>query len=175
MSSGPPPYDPAAAAAVAAAKATRDFTTEAWTLLATGVLVTILRTYSRVRAVGFKRLQGDDYLAWLGPEYALSLSRVLGSRIQIAGRTVYSCLLWTLKASLLVFYMRLTLKRWTKVGFVFLFGGGIFVVACATLRCVLIVTDPVNGSQLAGSRAVHETFVATVTTNLPMIFPLLKA
>lgn len=34
--------------------------------------------------------------------------------------------------------------------------------------------DPVNGAQLAGSWAVRETFVAVVTTNLPMIFPLVK-
>ena len=32
------------------------------------------------------------------------------------------------------------LKKWTKMGLMLLFGGGIFVVACATLRCVLIVT-----------------------------------
>lgn len=66
MSSGPPPDDPAAAAAAAAAaKAARDFTIESFTLLGVGILVTILRTYSRVRAVGFKRLQLDDYLVWL--------------------------------------------------------------------------------------------------------------
>jgi hypothetical protein len=34
--------------------------------------------------------------------------------------------------------------------------------------------DPVNGAQLAGSWAVRETFVAVVTTNLPMIFPAFK-
>lgn len=34
--------------------------------------------------------------------------------------------------------------------------------------------DPVNGAQLAGSWAVRETFVAVVTTNLPMVFPLVK-
>lgn len=31
-----------------------------------------------------------------------------------------------------------------------------------------------NGAQLAGSFAVRETFVAVVTTNLPMVFPLIK-
>jgi len=33
--------------------------------------------------------------------------------------------------------------------------------------------DPINGAQLAGSWAVRETFVAVVTTNLPMVYPLL--
>lgn len=32
-----------------------------------------------------------------------------------------------------------------------------------------------NGAQLAGSWAVRETFVALVTTNLPMIYPLFSA
>lgn len=35
--------------------------------------------------------------------------------------------------------------------------------------------DPINGAQLAGSWAVRETFVAVVTTNLPVIFPLVKS
>ena len=38
--------------------------------------------------------------------------------------------------------------------------------------CVLILTDPVNGAQQAGSWAVRETFVAVITSNMPMIFPL---
>lgn len=32
--------------------------------------------------------------------------------------------------------------------------------------------DPVNGAQLAGSWAVRETFIAVVTTNLPMVYPI---
>ncbi|KAH6609149.1 hypothetical protein Trco_002495 [Trichoderma cornu-damae] len=284
-----PPPDPAAAAA-----AFQQFVVEAWTLLAIGISVTILRTVSRIRSAGFRGLGGDDYLAWLAvilyvaettlaynvghaanglanngmtdaqraalspddPEYRL---RVIGSKIQLAGWSTYSSLLWTLKASLLIFYTRLTegltrqyririyvgfaflavgyivvalnlylscrpfqkfwqiypdpgnncqpavsnqiiwvywafnvttdlyiisvpvpmlwgssLKPLKKVGLMILFSGGLFVVVCATLRCVLIVTDSENGAQLAGSWAVRETFVAMVTTNLPMIFPLLK-
>lgn len=34
--------------------------------------------------------------------------------------------------------------------------------------------DTANGAQLAGSWAVRETFVAVVTSNLPMLVPLLK-
>ncbi|KAK4071750.1 uncharacterized protein Triagg1_5988 [Trichoderma aggressivum f. europaeum] len=287
-----PPPDPAAVAAAAAAF--HQFTVEAFTLLAVGIAITVLRTYARVRFAGWRGLSGDDYLAWLAilfyiaetclaysvgnaanglannnmtdeqraalspddPEYHL---RVLGSKIQIAGWSTYSTLLWTLKASLLIFYIRLTdglarhyririyigfaflaasyivvamnlylscrpfhklwqifpdpgnhcqpavsnqiiwvywafnvttdlyiisiplpmlwtttLKPWRKVGLIFLFSGGLFVVVCATLRCALIVLDTANGAQLAGSWAVRETFVAVVTSNLPMLVPLLK-
>lgn len=34
--------------------------------------------------------------------------------------------------------------------------------------------DPINGAQQAGSWACRETFVAVVTSNLPMIFPLVR-
>lgn len=34
--------------------------------------------------------------------------------------------------------------------------------------------DPVHGAQMAGSWAVRETFVAVVTSNIPMIFPLIS-
>ncbi|KAM4060959.1 hypothetical protein HRG_012924 [Hirsutella rhossiliensis] len=285
---------PDAEAAAAAAAAFTKFTTEAWTLLAIGVLVTLLRTYARTRAVGCQGLQADDYLVWVAatlyvaetilafcvghvahglanngmtdeqrvalspddPEYQL---RVIGSKIQLAGWSTYSTLLWALKASLLIFYTRLTaglhkhyliriyiglfllvvswiivvanlflacrpfrnywqinpdpgnvcqpaisnqliwvylsfnvftdlylisiplpmlwkstLRPLRKLGLMVLFSGGLFVVVCATLRCILIVTDATNGAQLAGSWAVRETFLAVVTTNLPMIFPLLK-
>ncbi|GJD04707.1 kinesin-like protein [Colletotrichum higginsianum] len=180
--------------------------------------------------------------------------RVVGSIIQICGWSSYSVLLWALKASLLVFYLRLTAglgrgyqlriyfgfgflvvswiavvmnlflacrpfhKNWQiypnpgtisnqivwvylsfnvstdlyllsiplpmlwqaklrpakKYGLLLLFSGGIFVVVCATLRCILIVTDPQNGAQLAGSWAVRETFVAVITANLPMVFSVVK-
>ena len=40
-------------------------TVELWTLYALGVSFTILRTYARVLAVGFRRLSADDYLIWL--------------------------------------------------------------------------------------------------------------
>lgn len=62
MSAAAPPPDPAAIAAAQAAF--RQFSIEAFTLLAVGILVTILRTYARIRAVGIKRLEADDYLVW---------------------------------------------------------------------------------------------------------------
>jgi hypothetical protein len=90
-----------------------------------------------------------------------------------------------------------SLKTPKKLGLMFLFSGGIFVVVCAILRCILIVVvsffrfsssrlppnkdidsrvqqDPVNGALLAGSWAVRETFIAVVVTNLPMIVSVVK-
>ena len=40
-------------------------TVELWTLYAFGVSFTILRTYARIVAVGFRDLKADDYLIWL--------------------------------------------------------------------------------------------------------------
>jgi hypothetical protein len=59
----PPPPTPEQAAAMAAAA--EKLNIEVWTLLAFGILVTMLRTYARVKAVGFKGLQPDDYLVWV--------------------------------------------------------------------------------------------------------------
>ncbi|KAM5353954.1 hypothetical protein ACJ41O_000604 [Fusarium nematophilum] len=269
------------------------FTTEAFTLLGIGLSIIGLRSYARVSAVGFRRLEADDYLMvvaaiaysietalaysvgayWRGlanngmtdeqrkaldpgsEEYML---RVNGSKTQVAGWSTYTFLLWVLKAAMCSFYLRLTEgldnyrprifvgfglifatwvavllsillgcrpleKNWQiypdpgnacqpaiskidifvtvvlnastdlyllsiplpmlwqarlplpkKLGLIMLFSGGIFVTAAGILRCVLIITDPLNGAQQAGSWAVRETFVAVVTTNLPMIFPFLR-
>lgn len=53
--------DAASDAAHAAYKAT----VELWTLYSFGVAVTLLRTYARVRAVGWRNLSADDYLIWI--------------------------------------------------------------------------------------------------------------
>lgn len=84
MSSAASSADPAAAAAAAAAAqaaaaaAMLQFTIEAWTLLSIGLVVTMLRTYARVKAVGFKGLQADDYLVWVGAVSDISSHLVLG-------------------------------------------------------------------------------------------------
>ncbi|KAL2267178.1 hypothetical protein VTJ83DRAFT_4455 [Remersonia thermophila] len=66
-----------------------------------------------------------------------------------------------------------SLRPLKKAGLCLLFSGGIFVTVAAILRSVLIIMDPINGAQQAGSWAVRETFVAVVTSNLPMITPLI--
>ncbi|EAQ87701.1 hypothetical protein CHGG_04320 [Chaetomium globosum CBS 148.51] len=87
-----------------------------------------------------------------------------------------------------------SLKPLKKAGVILLFSGGVFVTAAGILRCILIITvwtptnsndmktiadanvplqDPVNGAQKAGSWAVRETFVAVVTSNLPILSSLI--
>lgn len=57
---------PAEAAAIEAAQAAaRTFNITLWTLYAFGVVTTALRTYARVKAVGWKHFEADDYLVWL--------------------------------------------------------------------------------------------------------------
>ena len=56
--------DPQAAMAAAIAQALRKFNTELWTLYTFGVLITLLRTYARVKAVGFRDLRLDDFIVW---------------------------------------------------------------------------------------------------------------
>ncbi|KAK4112829.1 hypothetical protein N656DRAFT_77915 [Canariomyces notabilis] len=288
--------DPAAQAAAqaAAAEAARTFNVTLWTLYAFGVLVTVLRTYARVRAVGWKHFEADDYLVWVAlllystqstlgyevgnlarglanngmtdaqraalspdsPEYEM---RVIGSKIQVAGWSCYAALMLVLKFAMLFFYLRLTngLSRRHRirvhVGFALVFAGflasifavfltcmpfhnywqinpdpgnlcqaavsrpivwasfaanissdiyliliplpllwvsrlrlvekiasslvlgaGIFVLVCATLKTVFVIVDDVNGAELAGAWGTREAFVAVVTTNLPMVFPLFR-
>ncbi|SPO04999.1 related to integral membrane protein PTH11 [Cephalotrichum gorgonifer] len=286
----------AAAAAKAAGEAAfRQSTIEGWTLYGVGICATMLRTYARIRAVGIKHLQWDDYLVWVAavfytvqstlaysigslanglanngmtdaeraalspnsPEYEF---RVIGSKIQVAGWTTYSTLLAFLKLAMLVFFVRLTqglgrkytllinigfalvigtyvasiasvfvacrpfnkywqinpdpgticqagisrpiiwvsfaaniltdtylliiplpmlwqstLRPLKKIASSIVLGAGIFVLVCATLKSVFVLTDPINGGQLAGTWGTRETFVAVITTNLPMIFPLFRA
>lgn len=45
------------------AAAARQFNIEVFTLLAVGILVTALRTYTRLVSVGWKKIQADDFLA----------------------------------------------------------------------------------------------------------------
>ncbi|KAJ3495055.1 hypothetical protein NLG97_g3671 [Lecanicillium saksenae] len=66
------------------------------------------------------------------------------------------------------------LKLSRKIASTILFTSGIFIVVCALLRSILITMDPINGPQTAGVWGVRESFVATVVTNLPIIFPRLK-
>ncbi|KAJ6789417.1 hypothetical protein PWT90_03647 [Aphanocladium album] len=61
-----------------------------------------------------------------------------------------------------------------KIASTVVLGAGIFVLVCATLKSAFVLDDPVNGAKLAGSWGTREAFIAVITTNLPMIFPLVK-
>ncbi|GFF25103.1 hypothetical protein IFM46972_01284 [Aspergillus udagawae] len=188
-----------------------------WTLYAFGVAVTLLRTYSRVRAVGFRHLQAEDFLVWVAivfysaqtalaycvgavahglanngltdaqraalspddPEYRW---RVIGSKIQVAGWTTYSVLMWSLKLSMLSFYLRLTdglgqrYRNPIYIGFVLVIGT--FLVAVITIFAACrpfhkywqINPDPGNACQAAISRPiVWASFASNVSTDIYLI------
>ncbi|KAJ5263214.1 hypothetical protein N7478_010819 [Penicillium angulare] len=61
-----------------------------------------------------------------------------------------------------------------KLELLILFSGGLFVMMCGILRCVLILTAGANGAEQAGSWACRETFVAVFIGNIPMIYPLIR-
>lgn len=68
---------PSPAEQAAIAKAIYDATVELWTLYSIGVAITILRTYARVKVVGWRHLQADDYLAWVAVVRVRILGRVV--------------------------------------------------------------------------------------------------
>ncbi|KAH7139583.1 hypothetical protein B0J13DRAFT_596686 [Dactylonectria estremocensis] len=250
----------------AIADAIRRSAVESWTLYSIGVASTLLRTYARMRGRGFPGLSTEDYLvlaycvgnrSTLSPEDHEYNSRWV---YPIAGWTIYSSLIWSLKLSMLFFYTRLTdsvdqryririqigfalvvatfvaciltvflacrpfhkywqinpdpgnscqaaiskpiiwvsfaanvptdiyligipipmlwqsgLKTIKKIAYTVVLGTGIFVLVCPTLKSIFVLVDPVNGAALAGAWGTREAFVAVITTNLPLLFPLLRA
>ncbi|KAH8693698.1 hypothetical protein BGW36DRAFT_301477 [Talaromyces proteolyticus] len=197
--------------------------------------------------------------AALSPENPEYNSRVIGSKIQIAGWTTYTALINSIKLSMLAFYVRLmeglgrryqipiyigwflvigsflasiitifaacqpfhknwqinpdpgnvcqpaiskpviavtfaanlatdpylifipipmlwksSLRLLKKIAATIVLSAGVFVLVCATLKSVFLLVNPDNGAQLADEWGTRETFVAVITTNLPMVFHLLR-
>ncbi|CAO2650809.1 Nn.00g091060.m01.CDS01 [Neocucurbitaria sp. VM-36] len=69
---------------------------------------------------------------------------------------------------------RSSLKLLKKIAATLVLSAGLLIIVCATLKSIYVIVDPVNGGQLAAAWGTRETFIAVVTTNLPMIFPLFK-
>ncbi|KAE8377936.1 hypothetical protein BDV26DRAFT_281430 [Aspergillus bertholletiae] len=67
------------------------------------------------------------------------------------------------------------LRLGKKIASTIVLSAGVFVLVCATLKSVFVLVDPLNGAQLSGAWGTRETFVAVITTNLPMIFHLFKS
>lgn len=98
------PSDPAAQAAMAAAiaKAVYAFNAELWTLYTFGVLVTILRTYARVKFVGLRGLRPDDFIVWAAI-VCIRLGSLTVSSASIANAGPNSQLLYTTQSTLAYF------------------------------------------------------------------------
>ncbi|KAI4613390.1 uncharacterized protein J4E87_009857 [Alternaria ethzedia] len=66
------------------------------------------------------------------------------------------------------------LRTYKKIAAMLVLGAGMLVIVCAILKSIYLITDPLNSAELTASWGTRETFIAIFTTNLPMIFPLLK-
>ncbi|KAK5989604.1 hypothetical protein PT974_07858 [Cladobotryum mycophilum] len=163
-------------ASEAAAKAAYKVTVEIWTLYSVAVVVTLVRTFARLRAVGLRNLTADDYLVWVGvllytaqsslgynvghiahglanngmtdaaraalsPDDPETHMRITGSKIQVAGWTVYSALISSLKLSVLAFYIRLTeglgqsYRIRIRIGFAIVFVAFLSAILAIFLGC----------------------------------------
>ncbi|KAE8332549.1 hypothetical protein BDV39DRAFT_216650 [Aspergillus sergii] len=67
------------------------------------------------------------------------------------------------------------LRLGKKIASTIVLSAGVFVLVCATLKSVFVLVDPLHGAELSGAWGTRETFVAVMTTNLPMIFHLFKS
>ncbi|KAJ5879212.1 hypothetical protein N7455_002677 [Penicillium solitum] len=67
-----------------------------------------------------------------------------------------------------------SLKPLKKIAATIVLSSGVFILVCATIKSVFLLVDPEDGAQLANEWGTRETFVAVVTTNLPMIFHLFR-
>ncbi|KAK8017836.1 hypothetical protein PG993_014162 [Apiospora rasikravindrae] len=65
---------------------------------------------------------------------------------------------------------RTDLPRPKKIGLSVVFSGAAFVMVAALLRCYFIMTDSKEGASQSGEWACRETFVALVTSNVPVIW-----
>ncbi|KAL2161833.1 hypothetical protein VTH06DRAFT_7617 [Thermothelomyces fergusii] len=144
---------------------------EAFTLLSLVLFIIACRIFVRVKHVGFRGLQLDDYLmpvagilcivdlvaaifveekahgltnsymtdeqrAALSPDSQEYKDRVLGSKIQVFGWTLYAASLWCIKICVAVFYSRLTTNLahlQIRVYIAYAFIGGTWIVTTALL------------------------------------------
>ncbi|KAI1334943.1 hypothetical protein F5Y15DRAFT_399780 [Xylariaceae sp. FL0016] len=67
-----------------------------------------------------------------------------------------------------------SIKFWKKLGLIILVSGSLFVICIGCLRCYLIFSSVETGVDRASRWTVRVTFVSVVTTNLPLLFPLIR-
>ncbi|KAE8355641.1 hypothetical protein BDV28DRAFT_145965 [Aspergillus coremiiformis] len=120
----------------------QSFLPEQWTEFGLGVLIIFVRMAVRIRTVGVRGFQGDDYFAFLAIallamdgvtvhlSYVLGTSLdvpitlldsltpaqfssvVAGSKAELVAWYSYTALIWVMKAKMLFLYKRLTLGLW---------------------------------------------------------------
>ncbi|KAI1101358.1 hypothetical protein F4804DRAFT_335339 [Jackrogersella minutella] len=94
--------------------------------------------------------------------------------------SLFGTLSFNIATSLYVLFVPLpilwmaNIKLWKKIGLIMLVSANGFVIAVAILRAYLITASETNGARQANRWAYRVCFVAVVTTNLPLLFPLLR-
>ncbi|KAH8887322.1 hypothetical protein GQ53DRAFT_602439, partial [Thozetella sp. PMI_491] len=231
----------------------------AWAGMLFHVTITCLAYHLLVTTQGLTNSgMTDEQRAALNPDSLEYSLRVMGSKMQLAGWAIGSLQIWSLKASMCCFYLRLTdgleafrgrvygglvfvaltflvvnlvlllscnpiTKNWQinpdpgvvcqssaspinlwvsvslnistdlyllfipiplffgttfsfakKIGLFCLFGCGIFVPVAAILRTVYIFKSGGQNQLCSVSWSLREMFVATVTTNVPLVFPMVS-
>lgn len=66
------------------------------------------------------------------------------------------------------------IKLWKKLGLFVLVSGNVFIIAVAIVRVCIIVSDPLYGSRLAAPWTYRVMFVSVVSTNAPLLAPLVR-
>ncbi|EKG15676.1 Protein of unknown function DUF3129 [Macrophomina phaseolina MS6] len=66
------------------------------------------------------------------------------------------------------------LVTWRKFSLLIVFCGGVFVMLCGVMRCYIVLNNPTTGALKAGTWACRETFLAVLTTNAPVIYPVFR-
>ncbi|KAJ5945957.1 hypothetical protein N7454_002796 [Penicillium verhagenii] len=120
----------------------------------------------------------DEERKSLSPDSHEYHLRVGGSKVQVAGWSLYTLLLWLLKTCMAVFYSRLTVNYsdhcQPAVSKVDIYVTVVLNVATDIYLISIPAPAGANGAEQAGSWACRETFVAVVIGNIPMIYPLIR-
>ncbi|PWY81559.1 hypothetical protein BO94DRAFT_558007 [Aspergillus sclerotioniger CBS 115572] len=155
------------------ARARLPFIIENWIELCLGVLVILLRLYSRAKVVGIRKWQADDFMSiialflWISEvtmfklivhlgtntgltdEERASISvketheRMLGTQFLLVGWMLYVTLLWVLKACMLCFFDRLTIGL-PRQKFVKYAAGFCFCAYIAAMMTILLHCIPLD-------------------------------
>ncbi|UDD64895.1 hypothetical protein AFCA_012097 [Aspergillus flavus] len=160
----------------------KSFLPEQWTEFGLGVLIVFVRMGVRIRTVGVRGFQGDDYFAFLIlghpwiflPTHIPSFQALHSNPITLESKNI---VLEVIRSPL---YIQESLKREhpltdllsnRKLVIAVFLSSGIFVITASIIRTAL--TLKAEPSSITVNRwGIRETFVGVATVNLPILRPL---
>ncbi|PHH61181.1 hypothetical protein CDD81_704 [Ophiocordyceps australis] len=66
------------------------------------------------------------------------------------------------------------ISKINKIGLIIMFCGGLVTMTFSAIRCKFILENSIESSQIAAEWSDRESFVATIVTNVPVLFPLIR-